>query len=255
MPTKLRLRIHTQPDDFTCGPTCLHALYQYYGDPLPLEAVVAEVPRVQNGGTLSVFLALHAMRRGYGATIYTYNLNLFDPTWFDPDGPDLRARMRLQALLKPDEKLRHATEAYVEFVDRGGQLRMQDLTAGLIGRYIRQGQPMIAGLSATYLYGCARESEGPTSCEYDDAGGIPQGHFVILSGYDPRERVVTVVDPQCPNPFGNRHVYHVSVDRAICAILLGIVTYDAKLLVLHPPGDRHPGDSGPQGSMMVETSG
>ena len=34
-----------QPDGTTCGPTCLHAVYQHYGDKLSLDRVIRdEVP-------------------------------------------------------------------------------------------------------------------------------------------------------------------------------------------------------------------
>jgi len=42
METKLRVEILPQPDDFTCGPTCLHALYRYFGENLRLEQVIGE---------------------------------------------------------------------------------------------------------------------------------------------------------------------------------------------------------------------
>ena len=80
METRLEFDILPQPDNMTCGPTCLHALYRYYGDELPLETVIEEVESLEGGGTLAVLLACHALRRGYDATIYTYNLKVLDPT-------------------------------------------------------------------------------------------------------------------------------------------------------------------------------
>ncbi len=60
------------------------------------------------------------------------------------------------------------------------------------------------------------------------------GHFVVLSGYDPVNREVLVADPLENNPgFGTQN-YRVKMDRLIAAILLGIVTYDANLLVIEP---------------------
>ena len=44
MRARLPIRILPQPDEITCGPTCLHAIYNYYGDEIPLERVIAEVP-------------------------------------------------------------------------------------------------------------------------------------------------------------------------------------------------------------------
>jgi glutathione synthase/RimK-type ligase-like ATP-grasp enzyme len=57
MKVQLNLKIRAQPDNATCGPTCLHALYGYYGEQLPLDQVIAEVPSLATGGTLGVMLA------------------------------------------------------------------------------------------------------------------------------------------------------------------------------------------------------
>jgi hypothetical protein len=78
----LPLFIERQPDDTTCGPTCLHAVYQFHGDSVPLDAVIAEAQRLEEGGTLAALLGSHALSRGYKVTIHTYNLQVFDPTWF-----------------------------------------------------------------------------------------------------------------------------------------------------------------------------
>ena len=40
MEAKLQFDILPQPDDCTCGPTCLHAVYRYFGDEIPLTQVV-----------------------------------------------------------------------------------------------------------------------------------------------------------------------------------------------------------------------
>jgi len=232
MKVQLNLQMRSQPNDETCGPTCLQALYRYYGDVISLGQVIRQVPQLSTGGTLGVLLASHALRRGYRACIYSYNLQLFDPTWFGEERADLRERLRAQRACKRDAKLRLATDAYLDFLDLGGELRFEDLTKGLIRKYLNQEHPILTGLSATYLYRCARE-HGPNS-DYDDARGEPSGHFVVLSGYDREERTVTIADPLLPNPVSSRQHYEVNMDRVIGAILLGIVTYDANLLVIQP---------------------
>ncbi|MGZ5142473.1 MAG: hypothetical protein ACXWCP_02780, partial [Burkholderiales bacterium] len=56
---EFRLPIQTlpQPDETTCGPTCLHAVYSYWGEHEPLDQVIARNYRMQHGGTFAVFLA------------------------------------------------------------------------------------------------------------------------------------------------------------------------------------------------------
>lgn len=233
---RLALKILTQPNDTTCGPTCLHAVYEYYGEPVPLERIIEEVPALQEGGTLAVFLACHALRRGFKATILTYNLDLFDPTWFDLPAGKLAGKLQQQMEAKPNPKLRLATEGFLEYLQLGGEVRFEDLTSRVVRRYLKRGQPILTGLSATYMYRTAREF-GP-HCDYDDVLGEPSGHFVLLCGYDPGKREVLVADPLDPNPLSDRHIYPIGMDRVLGAIMLGIVTYDANLLVLERPAKR-----------------
>lgn len=232
MESKLQLSILPQPDNTTCGPTCLHAVYRYYGDDVSLEQVIQESPQLAEGGTLAVCLGCHALRRGYDATIYSYNLQIFDPTWFHPVAQPLATKIAAQMQAKSSPKLRLASEAYLEFLERGGKVRMHDLSRWLIRELLNKQIPILTGLSSTYLYRDAREF-GPKS-DSDDVRGDPQGHFVVLCGYDKVERTVLVADPYEPNPMSPGHYYAVDVDRVICAILLGIVTYDANLLIIQP---------------------
>jgi hypothetical protein len=226
----LELEILPQPDETTCGPTCLQAVYRYHGRTIPLDRVIAEVQPVAGGGTLAVLLACHALRNGFSAVIYTYNVTLFDPTWFaEPNRVPERLLAQMDA--KGDNpRLQEATPAYLEFLSLGGELRFRDLTPALLREYLRRDVPVLTGLSATYLYQCAREND----TDYDDVAGEPVGHFVVLSGYDPETREVLVADPLHDNPrYGSRY-YRVGVDRLISSILLGVVTYDANLLILRP---------------------
>lgn len=236
MKTRLSLEMLRQPDDVTCGPTCLHAVYRYWGERVSLEDTIAEVPMLEAGGTLAVFLACHALRRGYRAKIYTYNLNVFDPTWFYPGAPPLREALEEQLRAKRhNAKLRIATKAYLEYLELGGQVCFEDLNAKLIRKYLDRQIPLLTGLSATYLYRYPREYG--ERCDYDDIRGMPSGHFVVLCGYDKKSKSVLVADPHFPNPFAASHLYEVNIDRVICSILLGLITYDGNFLVLEPKTD------------------
>ncbi len=230
MKSQLDFSISAQPTETTCGPTCLHAVYNYFEDTISLEQVIDEVDALGDGGTLAVYLACHALRRGYTARIYTYNLQVFDPTWFVSRDVDLAAKLRAQMDAKPDAKLRHAIQGYLEFLRLGGELLFRDLTAKLVREPLKKRRPIITGLSATYLYRSVREI-GSTNME-DDIRGTPVGHFVVLCGYDKAQREVLVADPMIPNPFSKTQFYHESIERVLGAIFLGVVTYDANLLVI-----------------------
>ena len=231
MITKLHLDISMQPDDTTCGPACLHSVYEYYGDSISLQQVIAEVKSLGGGGTLAVLLGNHALMRGYKATIYTYNLHVFDPTWFAED-VSLPEKLKAQEAAKNDEKLSFATQGYLEFLERGGKLLFEDLTIGLIRHFLKKSIPILTGLSSTYLYRSMREN--PDNNLDDNIAGTPTGHFVVLCGYDKNNREVLVADPFKMNPVSNDHYYMVSIARLLGAVLLGILTHDANLLVIEP---------------------
>ena len=236
METRLSLDILPQPDELTCGPTCLQAVYRYYGDDISLDQVITEVSMLQTGGTLGVWLACHALKRGYRATIYTFKLQLFDPSWFLPDGPDIVERLEAQLEFKDDLKLRTATHAYLEFFRLGGRLKLTDLTPALIRRYLKRQRPVIAGLSATFLYRSQREFG--ENCDYDDVRGEPSGHFVVLCGYDRNTREALIADPLHINPLSAGQKYRSSINRVINSVLLGVLTYDGNLIIIEPAKNR-----------------
>jgi hypothetical protein len=236
MKTQIRLEMMPQPDDYTCGATCLHSIYRYYGDSIALEDVIGHVEHLEEGGTLGVYLGSHALRRGYKVSLYSYNLQVFDPTWHSLTQKELAERLARQMAFKHQRKLKIASKAYLEFIELGGEIRFAELSPKLIRRHLKGGVPLIAGLSSTYLYQSSREY-GPQG-EYDDVRGVPGGHFVVLCGYDLTSRDVQIADPYKTNPTGQGSSYEVGINRLICSILLGILTYDANILVVSRPKPR-----------------
>jgi hypothetical protein len=229
----LAFDIQAQPDEVTCGPTCLQALYQYYDDYVPLKHVMRDVKQLKTGGTLAVMLGNHALKRGYRAIIYTYNLNIFDPTWFADGSDTMIEKLKEQMKFKHKRrKLQVASNAYIKFLELGGEIRYADLNVQLFRTYLKNGYPILTGLSATYLYGTPREI--PQFDIYDSIKGEPAGHFVVITGFDEEKNTVYVADPMEPNPLGKGQVYNVDLIRLINSIMLGIITYDANLLIIQP---------------------
>jgi hypothetical protein len=227
----LHVDILPQPNDVTCGPTCLHAVYRYYGDQIKLHQVIDEVSSFEEGGgTLTVWLACHALKRGYEATIYTYNLQAFDPTWFYKK-VNLYNKLKQQMIAKKDPQLTLATQAYLEFIKLGGHIKFEDISRDLLRYFLLKNIPILTGLSSTYLYRRCREIWATN--ETNDVLGGPEGHFVVLSGYERNKKAVVVSDPYATNPYKSQ-TYLLPIDRVICSILLGIVTHNADFLIIHP---------------------
>ena len=229
--TPIRVPMGAQPDDFTCGPTSLQAVYGHFGRRLTLDEILRDIPVLEEGGTLAVHLGRDALRRGYHARLHSYNLQVFDPTWRGRSMDDLDRALEARAAAKADPRLLDSIAAYRDFLRAGGILDLEDLSPELLRRYFQRGLPVLAGLSATYLYRTARERPDGSRMADDPIAGDPQGHFVVLCGFD--DGRVVVADPFDENPTGE-HYYPVEIDRLIQAILLGVLTYDGNLLVISP---------------------
>ncbi|HSJ05256.1 MAG TPA: hypothetical protein VK936_01055 [Longimicrobiales bacterium] len=235
---ELPVQHFTQPDDVTCGPTSLRKVYDFYGVDVDFEDVRDSLERNEDGGTLAVFLGMAALRRGFEARLYAYDLRIFDPTWHGLGRDALIGKIRARFPYLRDAKRRGAAMAYVRFLQMGGELAFDELTPALLRSIIDRGHPILAGLSATHLYGFARErwDEARGSLVDDDVAGDPTGHFIVICGYDEAGRRLTVLDPSEHVPSSADGRVRVGAERLINAILLGDVTYDAVLLELWPPG-------------------
>src|SRR5260370_30333621 len=169
----LNFDIKAQPDDITCGPTCLHALYQHYNDDIGLKEVINEVKSLKSGGTLAVMLGNHALQRGYNAHIYTYNLNIFDPSWFKLSSKKMAQNLKKQMRFKfRSKRLQVASKAYIKFLEAGGKILQTELDPALIKKYLKQSVPILTGLTATYLSSTRREI--PVNNQFDRLRGEPR---------------------------------------------------------------------------------
>ena len=232
---ELRVQRFIQPDDVTCGPTCLRKVYSFYGHDVELDDLIASLERNEDGGTLAVFLGISALRRGFSARIYSYDLRIFDPTWFHLPPAELREKIHSRFPYLTDAQRLRAAGAYIRFLEMGGELSFAELTPALMKSIIDREHPILAGLSATYLYRHSRErwDDRLERLVDDDVRGEPTGHFVVISGYEQWGRRLTLLDPfEHPSMDGGRQT--VDATRLINAILLGDVTYDAVLLEVWP---------------------
>lgn len=229
-------KMNAQPDDESCGPTCLHALYEHYGLDISFNKVKEDVERSHSGGTLAPMLGKHALQKGFKTTLYVNHLQLYDPSWFingRVESNYLKEKLMQQMHYKRNRFLAKGSHSVLDYLTLGGEVRFDMLTIDLLRHYLDNKIPILTGLSSTYLYNSRRElfnKEGKST--YDDVRGFPCGHFVVLCGYKPKENLVVVADPYKANPLSGDHYYSVNANRLINAIMLGVVTLDGNLLII-----------------------
>ena len=226
---KLEVSVSTQPDDESCGITCLQAIYDYYGEETTFARLQSEIEHWHTGGTVSVNLARHALTHGYSAEIYTYNIKIFDPTWKHLPSKDLANKLKLRQKKSRSKKQKKIIGFYQDFIRKGGSVKFDDLDEALLDRLFAKRRPIICGLSATYLYQNMRET--PAN-EENDIVGHPVGHFVVVSEWDAKTRHVTIHDPLRKNAISQTGTYRLPFTKFTNAVMLGILTYDENLLVI-----------------------
>ncbi len=230
----MELTILPQPDDTSCGPTSLHAVYRYFNLEVKLAQLIVDISSLETGGTLAVHLGIDALQRDMDATIYSYNLKMFDPTWAGLTPPALINKLEQQQEFKKKKLFLQASQAYISFLRQGGRILFDQLSPELLENILQRSIPILTGLSATFLYNSMREITRGKRSHYDDISGEPVGHFVVLTDYMAGD-MVRIADPYSGNPLCNSQYYTLPVQRLINAIHLGSMTYDANLLIVRPP--------------------
>ena len=238
MKHELNVLIERQPDYTTCGPTALHAIYHYYGDPIDLDTVIAGTPKLPTGGTLGVHLSVHALERGYDVTTWLCSVRHMDPTWFQKP-TDLLAKLKARAAAKnldADPRYGPAMQAVERYVQLGGKVVWGDLSPDLIAKQMENGTPLLTGTNGTYLYQCSRETDAGA----DDVRGEAFGHFIVIGGYNSKDQTVAIADPLLDNPAHGTKYYRATIHRLIGAIFLGVGSDDGNLLLIKPKGWKKP---------------
>ncbi|MAF92763.1 MAG: C39 family peptidase [Bdellovibrionota bacterium] len=226
---KFDIALNPQPTDTSCGPTCLHGIYRYLEIPKSHEDLIDTISYTEGGGTLGVNLGLHAIEQGLEVQIFTHNLKVFDPSWFDLDQKQMAEKLRAQAKFKKGTKTAEASLKYAEFIDLGGEISFAELDEKFLYKVMENNGPVICGLSASYLYMSKREIN--ETCLEDDVKGYPQGHFVVLSGISAEKDMVEITDPLKTNPLDKgQQKYWIRSRHLINSILIGVITYDANIL-------------------------
>lgn len=213
-----------QPDDTSCGPTALHAIYKYYGLDIPLNTVISELEGYSTlEGTYDAMIGVDALKRGFQVNIFVYNLRIFDPSWkYDESITEKLYTMKARL---SDPRLIKSVEWFIRFSEMGGHIV---ISSPLINALTAE-HPVICGLSATHLYNCRREN--PITNEYDEFGS-PVGHYVVTDAHF-GDTSVPIYDPYGDRSRIRKIEYIMPINAVIESIMLGTLTYDGSVIEIY----------------------
>lgn len=208
------ITIAEQPTQVSCGQTALAMLLSYFDDRIAPEELMKDIPMLKTDdgkdwGTVIPDLAHWCMRRGYQATLHTFDSQLVHQTW---------AQLETDAIIHELKTLRDTfvfptigthisrtfIDAYVRYLSDGGILIIAPcITLSLIHTLLTNG-PFIATVSYANLYTAK--------------GGTTATHFVVVYGSDANGNIL-IADPWKDNGFQT-----VDPERLIGAVMAAQMT-------------------------------
>lgn len=205
---------------FTCGPSALQQILAYYGVKKSLNEILKNF-KMYEYGTWDFDLLSYVLRLGFKAEITTYNLDIFDPTWFKLSRKKLIKKLKSRLkYAKPFHK--QGIRSCIRFLELGGRIRFKIITEKIIKDYLRKKIPVIACFCFTALWKCKRAYSKKTKKGYksisNDIRGVPEGHFIVISGYAKDKFFVT--DPSYNIPVSKTGKYSVPIKDLIAYILM-----------------------------------
>jgi len=187
----------------SCGHSSLLQVLAYYGTNLELKEVVKEISNCEVDelklGASECELGMFAIKRGFKSTVVSLDVRRFDATWFELSSEELKKKLELRSeflhKLSPEDikegqgtqYLDNVTKYYSEYLEKEGKVKFLPISKELIKKYIDNKIPVIALVSSQLYFKKARKYNG----EFDDIKGKPTGHWIVVSGYDENNFIIT----------------------------------------------------------------
>jgi hypothetical protein len=171
-----------------CGPTSLQQILRYYGIDNGMEEILRSV-KMFSFGTPTVYLAMGAKKMGLDVKIVTLDVDYVDPSWKGITGDVIAGKLRERLkLVNLDENIRLRTEGLAEALESGVELEIEAPSKEILINNIKKGVPPIITVSYNILHGRMRKTSAGNR---DDVKGFPDGHFVVVNGYDEKNFIIT----------------------------------------------------------------
>jgi hypothetical protein len=183
----MRLNVpYIRQEKKTCGPSSLQQVLNYYGDPTSLSEILANV-KMFPSGTPPSYLALGAKKLGYKTKLISFDVDYVDPSWKNASKKEIAEKLRKRLPTLKDKSAKMRTRGLLTALKGGVDLEIQIPSEKILIGYLKGGIPPIITLSYNVLHNYKRKFND----KQDDVKGHPSGHYVVVSGYDDKNLIIT----------------------------------------------------------------
>jgi len=175
----------------TCGSSSLQQVLAYYGVKLGLDEILKDIKKYKYG-TFMPYLGLYAKRLGFMPKIVTYDVKVFDPTWFGLLVGQIIKKLETRSReMDVPHVYRSECKAFVRYLKAGGAIEFDFIKKGRIIKELERKRPVIVDVCSTILH--RKERKNRVKDKYSDTSGEPMYHAVVVSGHEKGKFII--VDP------------------------------------------------------------
>ncbi|MBD3362355.1 hypothetical protein GF362_01395 [Candidatus Dojkabacteria bacterium] len=221
--------IKQKADSSACGPSCLQAIYKYYGKDLKLKMILEDLHIDKDTSTYVSQLARHLNTNHLSTTLISSNPFVVSPDW--------KAKPKKVVIKELKEWiLHHFNKGKVEniwikealyllfYLQEGGNLKISNITTDLIDKYLEDQNLILCCLAENWIWGKRKISK---VVEYDNIKGHVNGHFVIV--YDKNKGDYQISDPYPTSIENKEGLYAINKEELLTATL----TWSHEILIVN----------------------
>lgn len=197
-----------------------------------------KAPRDANGevcGGLNQYVGSWALQNGFSVELHTSEFELLDLSWRELRREELIVRIKRvkdSSRVVPalgDEGTRLRLDAFLEFLELGGDLRVHPyLSSALIDSLLARA-PLLASVAYSTLYGIGRtRSTGLRESVPDDVQGTVCTHAVVVVGTTANDEYLI------SDPYRSVEPLAIAKEQFVAALAAAQYCCESALLVLEP---------------------
>ncbi|GBE19956.1 MAG TPA: hypothetical protein ENG87_00210 [Candidatus Pacearchaeota archaeon] len=177
---KLKVPVLEAKNRLGCGPTSLSMILNYYRKNYSEKQVIDNLEigliKKEDLGARAVDLALLAKKFGFDVICYSYNMELYRPSFSRLSKPGLISEIKKLLQKKHSASNKAVLKTTIKLLENNADFKIKMPSIDDIIKFLKKGIPVILAVNAKILF------------EVEKLQGFPKipnnmGHFIVLTGF------------------------------------------------------------------------